>query len=107
MSFWVTNNPDESQRFTFLADSLRGVEGDFENVPFDHVLDDLESGRPVHVSVIKDRLKIDVAFVLAVESLADRVEENLVSDGEEAIGIRLVDGASRGIVFRTRERLRL
>ena len=66
LSFGITENLDVNPRFTFLADSLRGVEGDFENVPVDHVLDDLQSGRPVHVSVVKDGLKINIAFVLAL-----------------------------------------
>ena len=66
VNFRVTNNPDESPRFTLLADRLRGVEGDFENVPVDHVLDDMQSGRSVHVSVVKDGLKINIAFVLAL-----------------------------------------
>ena len=66
----------------------------------------MQSGRPVHVSVVKNGVEINVAFVLAVESLADRVEEDLVSDREEAVRVRLIDGASRRIVFRTRENFR-
>ena len=107
MSFRVANDFEESPRLTLLADHLRSVEGDFDDVPVDHVPDNLQSTRSVHVSVKEYRVEIDVTLVLAVESVADRVEEDLVGDWKEAIGIRLVDGASRRIIFRTRENFRL
>ena len=66
VSFGITENLDVNPRFTFLADSLRGVEGDFDDVPVDHVLDDMQSGRPVHMSVIEYRVEIDVPLILAI-----------------------------------------
>ena len=54
----------------------------------------------MHVSVIEYGVEINVALILAIESLANGIEENLVSDGKEAVRVRLVDGASRRIVFR-------
>lgn len=61
----------------------------------------------MHVSVIENGVKIDVALILSVKSLANGIEENLVSDWEEAVRIRLVNGASRRVGFRTRKSLRL
>ena len=79
------NNPNESPRFTFFADNLRGIEGQLENVPIGHVLNDVQSGRPVNMSVIKNRLAIDVTFILAIKSVANDFEEDLVSNWEEAV----------------------
>ena len=39
------------------------------------------------MSVIKDSLKINVTLRLTVKSFADRVEEDFVSDREDAVGI--------------------
>ncbi len=66
MSFRITKDPDASPRLALLTDSLRGIEGDLENVPVDHMLDDWESGRAGQVSVIKDVVEIDVPLILAI-----------------------------------------
>ena len=52
------------------------------------------------MSVIKNRLKINVALRLAIKSFADRVEEDFVSDREDAVGISASNLAGWRIILR-------
>lgn len=84
VSFEIANYPEESPRLALLSNSLRGVEGNLEDVPVDHMPKYLQSGGTVYHGLIEQYAEIDIALIFPIKQLNDGVKEPLMSEAREA-----------------------
>ena len=85
-SFEVADNPDESPRLALLPYSLRGIEGDFEDVPVDHMPEYLQSRRTVYHGLIEQLVEVYASFIFAVKQFQDREKQSLVREAGKVTG---------------------